>query len=481
MQAHRRTRSRAHAFPSLLVFAALGSLPVAATEYESPSVQAAATSQAAPAVDSIARILQTRIERGGAVGIVAGIAESGTTRMSSAGYRTAGGPAPVDEETVFEIGSVSKVFTTTLLAEMVVRGEVALDDPVARYLPDSVRMPSFEGHQITLLDLATQSSGLPRMPGNFAPADPTNPYADYGVEQLYTFLSSYTPERAPGAAFEYSNLGMGLLGHVLARRAGKPYEALVTERILEPLGMSDTRIALDAALQARLATGHNAGLEPVPGWDLDVLAGAGAWRSTMSDMMRFAAAAAAPPPNALGEALKMAMEPRAEAGAPGVRIGLAWHVIERGDRRIVLHNGQTGGHHAFVGINPENGTGVVLLANSATNIDDIGIHLLDPAVPVNHPAPPRATVAVDDAVLESYVGRYEFAPQFHVVVSREGDALYAQATDQPRFRLHAASPTRFFLREVEAEVEFTTDAAGAVTGMVLHQGGRASPGRRVEP
>src|SRR5690606_17519520 len=120
--------------------------------------------------------------------------------------------------------------------------------------------------------------------------------------------------------------------------------------------------------------------------------------------------------------------------------------------------------------------GAVVLANAATNIDDIGLHLLNPSNPVGHPPPPRATVDVPEDVLERYVGRYELAPQFHIEVTRENDVLYAQATNEPRFRLFAASPTRFFLRVVEAEIEFTVDAAGNVTGLVLHQGGRATPG-----
>lgn len=436
-----------------------------------------AGAQTTISADSIRGILQQRIERGGAVGIVAGRITDGRTEVVAAGT-SAAGAQPVDASTVFEIGSISKVFTTMLLADMVVRGEVSLEDPVSKYLPDSVRVPSRNGREITLLHLATASSGLPRLPTNMAPDDITNPYADYGVDELYAFLGSYTLPRDPGASYEYSNLGMGLLGHLLSLEAGKPYEALVIERILEPLAMTETRITPTPAMRERIAQGHSADLEPVANWTFDVIAPAGGWFSTVPDMLRFAAAALDPPAS-LARAFALAMEPRLETGTANVRIGLGWHVFEQNGTAITWHNGQTGGYHGFIGVDTERGTGAVVLANAATNIDDIGLHLLNPSNPVGHPPPPRATVDVPEDVLERYVGRYELAPQFHIEVTRENDVLYAQATNEPRFRLFAASPTRFFLRVVEAEIEFTVDAAGNVTGLVLHQGGRATPGRRL--
>ena len=184
-----------------------------------------------------------------------------------------GDARPLNGDTIFEIGSATKVFTSLLLADMVQRGEVSLDDPVAKYLPPSVKMPERNGRSITLVDLATHTSGLPRLPSNLAPKDPGNPYADYSVEQLYEFLSSYQLTRDIGSKYEYSNLGGGLLGYVLARRAGKSYEDLVESRICAPLGMSNTRITLTPEMKARLAAGHNAALDKVENWDLPTLAG----------------------------------------------------------------------------------------------------------------------------------------------------------------------------------------------------------------
>ncbi|HEX3107684.1 MAG TPA: serine hydrolase, partial [Thermoanaerobaculia bacterium] len=165
------------------------------------------------------------------VGIVVGVIDpSGRRTVAYTSTKTA--EKPVDANTVFEIGSVTKVFTSLLLADAVQRGEVALTDPVSKYLPPGVKVPERNGKKITLVDLATHTSGLPRMPTNFHPKDPGNPYADYTVAQLYEFLSSYELTRDPGSQYEYSNLGGGLLGHVLALRAGTDYETLVRKRIL---------------------------------------------------------------------------------------------------------------------------------------------------------------------------------------------------------------------------------------------------------
>ena len=174
-------------------------------------------------------------------------------------------------ESVYEIGSNSKVFTSLLLMDMVQRGEVKLDDPVSKYLPKTVHMPARNGKEITLLDLAMHVSGLPRMPSNFAPKDPDNPYADYTVQQMFDFLSSYQLTRDIGEKYEYSNLAVGLLGNTLALRAGTDYETLLRTRILQPLGMSSTGIVLTSDMRARLVPGHTETQKRTSNWDLPLL------------------------------------------------------------------------------------------------------------------------------------------------------------------------------------------------------------------
>ncbi|NJD11365.1 MAG: beta-lactamase family protein [Gemmatimonadetes bacterium] len=345
--------------------------------------QAAAQSVFPP--DSAVRImLEQRVKEGRAAGIVVGLLEAdGTTRVFTAG--TAGAGRILDRTSVFEIGSITKVFTSVLLADMVRRGEVALDDPVAKYLPAGVTVPSRNGKLITLELLATQHSGLSRLPTNLRVSSMLNPYAEYSVPQLYEFLSSYQLPRDPGAQFEYSNVGLGLLGHVLALRAGRSYEELLRERILQPLGMLHTAITLTPELRQRLVAGHNAMGDTVPPWDLPTLAGAGALRSDAHDMLAFASAALRGTGPA-AEAIRFAMQPRAEAGNANTTIGLAW--IRSGTQRdtIVWHNGGTGGFRTFLGLVPARGIAVVLLTNSGgVGSDDLGMHLLEPSIPLAAP------------------------------------------------------------------------------------------------
>lgn len=435
-----------------------------------------------PSDETVRRLLIERIDtRQQGVGIVVGLIDAQGRRVVAHGVFDKDNARPVDDRTVFEIGSITKVFTSLLLADMIKRGEVALADPVAKYLPDGVSVPQHDGRAITLADLATHTSALPRLPENMAPASLDNPYADYTVAQLYQFLATYKLPRPIGAQFEYSNLGYGLLGHALARRQGTDYKSLVRERILTPLGMSDTAITLPADLAARLAPGHDAALNKVSNWDLPALAGAGALRSTVNDMMTFLEMALDLKDSPLSSALAASLQTRQPNSAPGGAVALGWMVTPGHDEEIVWHNGGTGGYQSFIGFLPKSKVGVVVLSNASTSagVDDIGMHLLDPRIPLA-PPPARHTVAeVDPATFDGYAGRYQLAPQFVLTVTREGDRLYAQATGQPKAEIRPESPTRFFYQVVEAEITFETDNRGRATKLTLHQNGRDMPAPRL--
>ena len=469
----------------LLVFAATSvTISIAPDSMRAQGASAAGSPAAAPAPipdSAIRSILQKSVGARQTAGIVVGLSEKGKSRFISAGSFNGPGTPAVDENTLFEIGSITKVFTGTLLAMAVEKGEVKLDDPVSKYLPDSVRVPSRNGKLITLLDLATQTSGLPRMPSNFQPADNLNPFADYDARRMYAFLSGHTLARDPGQQYEYSNLGMGLLGFVLARRAGMSYEALVTKRILEPLGMRDTRITLTPALAPRFAAGHTATLEPQKPWDFDALAGAGALRSTARDMLRFIVASMQPAHTPLAAAAPLAQESRRPSGSPGLSLGLAWHIIDRNGQRYVWHNGQTGGFHSFTGFNAATGSAVIVLSNSPSNIDDIGMHLLDPSVPIQEPvaATVHTEIKVDPATLDRFVGEYQAAPGFSLVITKESNSLWAQATGQSKFPIYAEAPERFFFKVVDATLTFGMDSSGTVTVLTLTQGGQKIPAKKI--
>lgn len=273
-----------------------------------------------PGNAEIERLIARRIAGRPGAGIVVGVIDPSGHRI------VAGGPAGADgfdRDTLFEIGSISKIFTSLLLADMVQRGEVSLDDPARTYLPQGATMPTRDGREITLLDLATHRSGLPRLPGNLSITDAANPYVDYTEADMLEFLAGYALPRGAGAEYEYSNLGTGLLGYLLARRAGTDYETLVQQRILGPLGMDDTTIALDVDERARFATGHDHYMRPTSPWDLPALAGAGALRSTMDDMLRLLAFALGEPNAILSSAVEMTMERRAGGPSPPSRWALA--------------------------------------------------------------------------------------------------------------------------------------------------------------
>lgn len=437
-----------------------------------------------PLIEKAPAIVAPVIEAGSLNGVAVGIIEAGAP-----GQKVAFGLGKVDDksdrqiaaETIFEIGSISKVFTCLLLADLVERGVVKLDDPVGKYLPEGVQMPSRDGRQITLVDLATHSSGLPRMPGNFKPADPTNPYADYTPELLHEFLNKHKPRHAPGERVAYSNLGMGLLGHALARAAGKSYEDLLKERILTPLGMTRTSVALSEEQRTLLAGPHDADGQPEHNWDLNVLAGAGGIRSNVDDMLKFLAAELGLVETPLAGAIKLTQIPRNALGEGGGHMGLGWH-LSAGEETI-WHNGQTGGYHSFAAIRPREKVAVVVLANTASDlVDQIGNRLAQLAIGREaQPLATRKAIELSDDVLDRYVGKYEIAAVgAALTIKREGSQLWAQLSFQPRAKIFPESETEFFYRIVDAQLTFERDAEGKTTGLALHQNGRDLKGVKQE-
>ena len=432
----------------------------------------AAGAQHFPDSERLQKLIRDRVDSGMATGIIVGVLEADGTRRTAA-YGAAGpGAKPLSEKSVVEIGSITKVFTGTLLAEMAARGVLSVNDPAQAHAPDKMRLPTRGEKQITLLDLATHHSGLPRLPDNLRPEDPANPYADYTLERLLSFLERHTLARDVGAKFEYSNLGTGLLGVLLANRAGADYESLVRDRILMPLGMTMTGIQYSQAMTAERVAGHGVNGSPVRGWDLGLLAGAGGLRSNLDDMLKFLDANVGPPTSALERAMRAAQQPRLDVGQ-GTRVGLNWLTRTVGKDHIVWHNGGTGGFRTFIGFDPERQVGAVVLSNSAQSVDDIGFHLINAAVPLL-PTP----VTLKPEMLGRYVGVYELNPNFRLEVTVEGSRIYIQATKQPRFEIFAQSETEFFVRAVEARIAFIVEN-GQSTALILRQGGVEQRARKL--
>jgi CubicO group peptidase (beta-lactamase class C family) len=287
------------------------------------------------------------------------------------------GKLPAGERTIFEIGSITKVFTATLLADMAGDGLVGIRDPVSAHLPASVEMPA-RGREITLADLSSHRSGLPALPrGLLVPALTTrrrDPYAGWDAARLEAAIPRTRPRRAPEKRFRYSSYGVGLLGHVLARRAGTSYDELVQERIAHPLGLRDTGVTVDAG---RLATPHGFGGREASHWHLDALAGAGALRSTAIDLLGFLRLHARSASGPLAEAARETQRPRTKVGRG--HVGLGWIILPPARRfpfELLLHEGGTGGFRSFAGLAPERELGVVVLTNQARGVGRLGLRLL---------------------------------------------------------------------------------------------------------
>ncbi|MCP4577481.1 MAG: serine hydrolase [Deltaproteobacteria bacterium] len=404
------------------------------------------------------------------VGLAIGIVKNGKSRIIAYGETIRGSGITPDGDTLYEIGSVSKVFTGILLADMLQKGAVHIDDPLQKFLPSSINAPVCEDKPITLEHMVTHTSGLPRMPDNFKPANPLNPYADYTVEQMFAFLNEHKLKRPPGK-YEYSNYAMGLLGYVLARRTGTPYEQLVVDTICKPLGMNDTRITLNQEQLKRLSPPYDMALKPSLNWDIPALAGAGAIRSSVNDMIKFIKANLKKDQQPLTQALRLSHVKR-HTMDDGLSMGLGWHLAR--DGKTLWHNGGTGGYHAWLAVSPEHGVGVVVLANTANmGITQFGEQVTRIALGQTVKQPkPRKIIQVGPALLKSYAGFYAITPEFGLNITVENGGLMVQATGQDKFPVFPESMVKFFYKVVDAQITFVPNGGTLVNKLILHQNGR---------
>jgi CubicO group peptidase (beta-lactamase class C family) len=313
-----------------------------------------------------------------APGMVVGVIEPTGRRVVAYGRRDADDARPLDGDTLFELGSITKLFTALALADMAERGEVKLDDPAAEYLPTGVSLPERNGRKITLLDLATHTSGLPNFPQNLGHKTILNPFAEYSEAKLETYLSGLRLSREPGSLWDYSSLGVGLLGDLLARREGGGYELLIRRRILIPLGMTSTAVTLTPELERRLSPGHTRTFARAPNWDLPVLEGCAALKSDANDMLTFLAAELGYVQTPLSGAMGAMLKVRRPTDWGPQRQAIGWLVSQTGMGEIAHHEGETGGYRTYVAFDPNRRSGIVVLANAHTDVDlgDVGDMIL---------------------------------------------------------------------------------------------------------
>jgi len=310
--------------------------------------------------------------------VVAGVVRDGETLVR--GW-SAEGPAP-DATTLFEIGSVTKVFTGVLLADMHLRGEVSLDDPLSRHLPEP--RPAWRHREPTLRELATHRSGLPNTPRPLHRRElayalgwrRSDPWADVSGADYRRLVAQESPRRAPGTGSRYSSMAVGLLGDALAQRAGRTYEELLTERVLQPLGLTSTWVTVPPERVHSLLGGHSSRGRPRPPL-ADLLLAGGSLRSCAADVTRFLAACLDPPDGPVGAALRLAQQPHVRLGKR-FQLGLCWiRSTHRRELEVVWHNGGTWGFTSFAGFAPERGAAAVVLSNTARGVDRTGLRLLE--------------------------------------------------------------------------------------------------------
>ena len=415
--------------------------------------------------------IKQRVEYEETPGIVVGIFENGKINYHAFGVANLETKEAVTSTTLFEIGSITKTFTCSMAAILSTTQQINFSDPAQKYLPANMLLPERNGKAITIEQLATAHSGLPRMPLNFQPQDPSNPYIDYREAELTYFLSHYELTRDPGSEYEYSNLGMGLLGYIVTRIKEKPYSKAVEELITKPLGMDHTFIS-GMRIEKPLASGYTDKM-PMKAWtwnDQSVITGAGGIVSNAEDMMKYLIAqlnAASP----LANAFTLAHQPRAAAGK--MKIGYGWHIK---DENIVWHNGGTGGFRSFAGFDKSKNKAVVILTNSTTGADDLGFHLLNEQSALKVL---KKTFVVDESILKEYVGTYEITPAFSIQVTHENNGLTIQATGQPKINIYPETDSKFYLKVVEARIEFERNAVKQVDKLVLYQNGAVMPGKKI--
>lgn len=427
-----------------------------------------------PKIDPLADPL---IKDGIAVGFMIGIVKDGQTQVIAYGETSKGSKVKPDADTVYEIGSISKVFTGILLADMVRKGIVKLDDPVQKYLPEGVKMPILDGKTITLEHLVTHTSGLPRMPDNFMPADPANPFADYSESQMYKFLEGHKLRRPPGQ-YEYSNYGMGLLGHFLARKMGKTYEQYKN-------GMT---IGLAWHILPDGTRWHNGGTGGFHSWlgilpsqktGVVILANTSNMQITQFGMkiMRVALGEDVEPPKSRKEIDLSTDILESYTGVYSLTPNFDINVTIEDGRLTVQATGQ--GKLPFY---PESESRffcklldaqITFVQGQNGKIDHLILHQgsIDQKAVRKGDVKERKVVEVSSDVIESYTGAYVIAPNVAMKISLENGKLMGNAPGMNSFQLFPESKTKFFMKEIPAKISFVPDKDGKVNHIIIHHPG----------
>jgi serine-type D-Ala-D-Ala carboxypeptidase/endopeptidase len=415
--------------------------------------QSAVTATALPLADEdIRTILRERVDgQRQSAGMAVGVVDSRGQRVISHGVLATGNTLPVDGDTVFPIASITKVFTSLLLADAVIRGKMGLEDPVSRHLPGRT-IPARDGRQITLLDLATHTAGLPAYPADYPAETQPAAAAAYAREQLYAALSTLQLLSTPGERWAYGNFDHELIADALANRMGRPFEELLRRRITGPLGMDSTAITPTTAMRTRLAGEHDIRLEAIPAAYQPAMMASAEILSTCADMTRFVAAFSGQMRSPLERAMALMASTRRPTVSAAEQQGIGVRISRLGSGEASGHGGNKPGAASFI-LWRGAGPGVVVLSNAAPPVGDIAYHLLDPRMPL---AAPMKAVEVETAALQRYIGRYKERTIGAVFsVTLEGNELAFELVGQaPKIAMSPEGPDAFVIPRLGARIQF---------------------------
>lgn len=398
-------------------------------------------------------------------------------------YRCADGAATprIGADSAFEIGSVSKTMTAALLAQLIEQGQASLDDPLAALLPEGTPVPTFEGQPILLRHVVTHTSGLPALPARMQVANAADPYAALTPDALLASLGDVTLTRAPGAQFEYSNFASMLLSYAVARRAGQPLETLLQQRLFAPLGMIGAHVAQRPA-HVRTAAGYLPNGEETPAWNIPGdMAGVGGVRATLDDMVRYVQAQLGRPQGEDAGPVLAALRATQQPVSEQPPMAMHWMIAPLAGRRVLMHEGGTGGFSSLVGFDPAQARGVVVMSDTSLTalggLGGLGAHLLDPSMPL---APPRRLATPPADLVDALVGTWQLGPGLQVQLARAGDGLTIHPAGQPVFELAYDDAGDFFPTRFDALLSPRRASDGSYS-FVWHQGGGVMPATRVQP
>ena len=425
--------------------------------------------------DDLRAALEQRFkgDRSGAC-IAAAVIESGSTARV---YFCANAQPKrsIDERTAFEIGSITKTMTAALLAEIIARGEIAIDTPLAKLLPAGTEIPSFNETHITVGNIVTHTSGLPSFPWPIT--DLSNPYARLTEADLLDTLAYTRLKWAPGSKREYSNFALMVLSYALAKSSGRDFETLLRERLLSPLGMDGTFIVTRPSA-VRIAAGHLSNSKPTGPWDVRVdLAGAGGVRATLPDMVLYLEGQLGMCASSVTPVLAQTQEKIAGLGSQAT--SMVWETLStENGRKFVMHPGGTGGFSSFLAFDRAAKCGLVLLSDTA--LTDVGglrrlaMHLLDPSLPAGTP---RTKATAEPMLIDALAGRYRLPMGLDMELRRRGDKLTIQTDGEPELEMEYDSAGEFYPLEFDAILQPRPKVDGTFTFTWYQLGGIHPAGR----